>query len=152
MEEIGVWVVVFNLICYSIVIPLVLFARRKLKRDKEKIADFAVPVLKKKGKVSLSDIATNLNMGINRVRRLIGTRSKFSAGMLKEGYFEDAYLEGGMLIKPSHLSVEDRVYGYIIEHGGKISLSKACEDLGLEKDELRAAIGKLRREGMLEAA
>lgn len=41
------------------------------------------------------------------------------------------------------VSLDDRVYNYIVEHGGEIALSQAAKDLGISLGELRAAIDRL---------
>jgi len=47
------------------------------------------------------------------------------------------------------LTVDDRVYNYIVEHEGTISLSQAAKDLGISPNELNAAIDRLKSQGRL---
>jgi len=68
------------------------------KRQVEKIASYATPILESKGKVSLHDIAANTGMDVSEVKKYLeGTGSCF--GMIHDGYFENARLEGGWLVK-----------------------------------------------------
>lgn len=46
-------------------------------------------------------------------------------------------------------SLDDRVYRYIIDHDGTISLSKASNDLGITMDALKASIARLKESGKL---
>jgi hypothetical protein len=46
-------------------------------------------------------------------------------------------------------SLDERVFTYIVEHQGEISLSQASRDLGVSVDELKAAIDRLRSQGRL---
>ncbi len=62
------------------------------KKLAKRIADYATPVLKSKGEVSLRDIATNLRVDVPDVKRCI-------EGMIREGYFEDAALGNGSLVR-----------------------------------------------------
>lgn len=64
------------------------------KGIKERIADFANPVLKSKGKVSLREIAAHL-----KIDAAIIAREKYLENMVQEGYFEDTRLEGAWLIR-----------------------------------------------------
>lgn len=48
------------------------------------------------------------------------------------------------------VELDNRVLSYIAEHGGEISLSRAVADLGVTREELLAAIDRLRRSGRLE--
>lgn len=54
-------------------------------------------------------------------------------------------------LKPA-VTLDDRVYAYIIDHEGTISISRAAEDLGISKDELNVCIERLKKEGRLVAA
>jgi len=45
--------------------------------------------------------------------------------------------------------LDDRVYNYIVEHGGEIVLSQAVGDLGITVDDLMAAIDRLKNQGRL---
>ncbi|MEM2895975.1 MAG: hypothetical protein QXG01_00100 [Candidatus Bathyarchaeia archaeon] len=45
--------------------------------------------------------------------------------------------------------LDEKVYGYIVEHEGTISLSKACADLGIRLEELRESIERLKKTGKL---
>lgn len=45
--------------------------------------------------------------------------------------------------------LDDKVYNYIVEHRGTISLSKACMDLGITLEELKASIERLKKAGKL---
>lgn len=46
-------------------------------------------------------------------------------------------------------SVEDRVYDYIIQHEGIISLSKAASYLGITVEQVKESAEKLKTEGRL---
>jgi len=46
--------------------------------------------------------------------------------------------------------LEDEVLNYIDKYGGEISVSKACEELGLSEDRLKATIDKLKKKGYVE--
>ncbi len=48
-----------------------------------------------------------------------------------------------------HLALDDRVYGYIVNHNGTISLSRATVDLGVTLRELNSSIGRLKKIGKL---
>ena len=48
------------------------------------------------------------------------------------------------------LSMDDRVFDYIAEHEGVISLSQASDELGISMEELKASIERLKKEGRLE--
>jgi hypothetical protein len=48
--------------------------------------------------------------------------------------------------------LDQRILSYIAEHRGEISLSRAAADLGVTREELLAAIDRLRRSGRLEPA
>jgi hypothetical protein len=61
---------------------------------KERIADFASPILKSRGKVSLREIATHLKMDAD-----ILAQEEYLEKMIKEGYFEDTRLEGAWLVR-----------------------------------------------------
>lgn len=68
------------------------------KRMKEGIADFANPILKSKGKVSLRQIAAHSKWDIeNALRR--NALEIMIKDMIGVGYFEGARFEGGWLIK-----------------------------------------------------
>jgi hypothetical protein len=70
------------------------FPRKLVKR----IADYAIPILESKGKVSLRDIAANTGMDVSKVENYL--RGAFGCrGMIEDGYFENARLEGGWLVK-----------------------------------------------------
>jgi hypothetical protein len=45
--------------------------------------------------------------------------------------------------------LEERVYGYIVEHDGDIFLSKACQELGISKEEINGAFERLKRAGKI---
>ncbi|MEM3507171.1 MAG: hypothetical protein QXT31_05920 [Candidatus Bathyarchaeia archaeon] len=45
--------------------------------------------------------------------------------------------------------LDEKVYNYILEHKGTISLSKACIDLGIKLEELKDSIGRLKKAGKL---
>jgi len=47
-------------------------------------------------------------------------------------------------------SMDDKVFDYIAEHEGVISLSQASEELGISMEELKASIERLTKEGKLE--
>jgi len=47
-------------------------------------------------------------------------------------------------------SMDDRVFNYIAEHEGVISISQASVELGISMEELKASIERLKREGRLE--
>jgi len=47
-------------------------------------------------------------------------------------------------------SMDDKVFDYIAEHEGVISLSQASEELGISLEELKASIERLKKEGKLE--
>lgn len=49
-------------------------------------------------------------------------------------------------------STDDHVFGYIVDNGGSISLSRAAEELGLTSDELAASIARLRASGKISEA
>lgn len=63
------------------------------KGMKERIADFANPILKSKGKVSLREIASHVKMNAIIVER------DYIKPMIQEGYFEDTRFESGWLKK-----------------------------------------------------
>ena len=65
---------------------------RGIKGIKTKIADFATPILKSKGKVSLQQIATGVKMDDVFVQTYLPE-------MVKQGYFEDARFEDGWLVR-----------------------------------------------------
>jgi ribosomal protein S27AE len=68
------------------------------RSTKEKIADFANPILKSKGKVSLREIAGHLKMkwGDVAAKEYL---EKTIKEMFKEGYFEDTRVEDGWLVR-----------------------------------------------------
>lgn len=71
-------------------------------RLKKRIVGYALPVLKSKGEVSLHDIATNLGLELSDVKHRIAGVNENNVvipGLIEEGYFEDAYLKGGLLVK-----------------------------------------------------
>lgn len=45
--------------------------------------------------------------------------------------------------------LDEKVYNYILEHKGTISLSKACTDLGIKLEELKESIERLKKAGKL---
>jgi len=45
--------------------------------------------------------------------------------------------------------IDDRVFKYIENHNGEISLSKASEEIGIELNELKEAVERLRNSGLL---
>jgi len=47
-------------------------------------------------------------------------------------------------------SIDDKVFHYIFEHEGVISLSQASEELEISIDELKASIERLKKEGKIE--
>jgi len=47
-------------------------------------------------------------------------------------------------------SMDDKVFDYIVEHEGVISLSQASEDLGISMDELNASVERLKKERKIE--
>jgi hypothetical protein len=47
-------------------------------------------------------------------------------------------------------SIDNRVFDYIAEHEGVISLSRASNELGISMEELKASIERLKKEGKLE--
>ncbi len=49
-------------------------------------------------------------------------------------------------------STDDRVYGYIVDNAGTISLSRAAEDLALTSEELAASIARLKASSRLSEA
>ena len=51
---------------------------------------------------------------------------------------------------PVEEAADERVYRYVMERGGTISLSQAASDLGISKEELKEAISRLRSAGRLE--
>jgi hypothetical protein len=63
------------------------------KGMKERIADFANPILKSKGKVSLREIASHVKMNAIIVER------DYIKPMIQEGYFEDTRFESGWLTR-----------------------------------------------------
>jgi len=46
-------------------------------------------------------------------------------------------------------TLDERLYNYIVEHGGEIALSQAAKDLGISLDELKASIDRLKEQGKL---
>jgi hypothetical protein len=54
--------------------------------------------------------------------------------------------------EPSFIKLDDKVFDYIVKHKGTISLSKACKDLGISIEELKASIERLKHLGKLEEA
>ena len=48
------------------------------------------------------------------------------------------------------MSLDDKVYAYISDHGGEISWSQGCRDLGISMDELKASIERLKKAGRIE--
>ena len=48
------------------------------------------------------------------------------------------------------MSLDDKVYAYISDHGGEISWSQGCRDLGISTDELKASIERLKKAGRIE--
>jgi len=73
-------------------------AERKKTTDKQ-ISDFVIPILKKKGEVSVHDIATHMGSDVASTKNYV-------ARMVNDGYFEDAYLKGGLLVKETPVSCE----------------------------------------------
>ncbi len=61
---------------------------------KSQIANFVIPLLKSKGEVSIHEIAVHVN-------REVAFTKDFVTGMVNEGYFEDAQLKGGLLVRGS---------------------------------------------------
>lgn len=47
------------------------------------------------------------------------------------------------------LALDERIYGYIVEHQGTISISQTAKDLGISAEELKTAIDRFRREGRI---
>jgi len=56
---------------------------------------------------------------------------------------------GAPIVATERLTVEDRVYDYIVKHDGVISLSKASKDLGLSVEEIRKVTENLKKKGRL---
>jgi DNA-binding MarR family transcriptional regulator len=55
-----------------------------------------------------------------------------------------------MILRTEDTSLlDDRVYNYIAEHGGEVSLSQAAEELGITVHDLNAAIDRLKNQGRL---
>ena len=46
--------------------------------------------------------------------------------------------------------MDDRVFNYIVEHEGVISISHALVELGISVEELKASFERLKKEGKLE--
>jgi len=51
--------------------------------------------------------------------------------------------------RPALKDLEEEVLDYISKHGGEISVSKACEELGLSEARLKATIDKLKEKGYI---
>ncbi len=49
-----------------------------------------------------------------------------------------------------HHELDERVFSYIDQHGGEISIAKAVGELGTSREDLLAAIDRLRKSGRLE--
>ncbi len=80
----------------------------------------------------------------NRIRRSDNVRSIAVCRVLEEPFFREVPVEDKRV---DDLFVDESVYGYVVAHGGKISLTEAANDLTLTLDELKTAIGRLKKEG-----
>ena len=56
---------------------------------------------------------------------------------------------GAPVVATERLTLEGRVYDYIVKHNGVISLSKASQDLGLSVEEIKKVTENLKKEGRL---
>jgi hypothetical protein len=60
-----------------------------------------------------------------------------------------AQVRAQAVAEPGLETVDERVYNYIVERGGEISLSRASRDLGLSVDDLRHSTERLKKKGRL---
>jgi hypothetical protein len=58
-------------------------------------------------------------------------------------------VRGHTVSEPDMGKVDERVYEYIVAHGGEISLSGASRDLGLSADEFKRSTERLKKKGRL---
>lgn len=69
-------------------------------------------------------------------------------GARQEGQASSVVYEASQPVEDSTL--DDKVFNYIVEKGGEISISKAEKDLGITRRQLLDAVDRLRRAGKLE--